>query len=253
MSLLGIIASSKKGAAAPVAGYNLWLDASDATTFTFSSGSVVSQWTDKSANAYAFTQATVANQPIRDTTQNSLSTVNFGGGGDRLVSTAASSTWKYLHDGTGATVFIVSRQTAGLTVLSTNRLETNGGPGIVAFYGSGTEFYLDSFPGISGQETYAIATIADETYNVFSGLLDQTNATTANKVKLFLGDGAANTSAGAYSPGTGNPQTTLAIGSIDTGGYSLTGQIAEIITYTSLLSESDRQKNVDYLQGKWGL
>ena len=43
MTLLGIVASSKLGVRTePVAGYNLWLDASDATTFTFSSGTLVS-------------------------------------------------------------------------------------------------------------------------------------------------------------------------------------------------------------------
>jgi hypothetical protein len=64
-------------APAPVAGYSLWLDGDDATTFTYSSGVVVSQWNDKSASARNFTQATVANQPSRNATQNGKSGLTF--------------------------------------------------------------------------------------------------------------------------------------------------------------------------------
>jgi len=61
MPILGIIASSKK-ASPPVSGYTLWLDAADASVFTYSSGTIVSQWTDKSGNNYNFTQATLSFQ-----------------------------------------------------------------------------------------------------------------------------------------------------------------------------------------------
>ena len=62
MPILGVMASGRSGhlaPSAPVAGYTVWLDASDTATIT-QSGGVVSQWTDKSVNAYAFTQATSA-------------------------------------------------------------------------------------------------------------------------------------------------------------------------------------------------
>jgi hypothetical protein len=52
---------------ASISNLYLWLDADDASTFTYSSGTVVSQWNDKSANGYNATQATVANQPSRVT------------------------------------------------------------------------------------------------------------------------------------------------------------------------------------------
>lgn len=55
----------------------LWLDSSDAASFSYSSGSVVSQWNDKSGNACHWNQSTVANQPNRNGSQNTLDTVVF--------------------------------------------------------------------------------------------------------------------------------------------------------------------------------
>jgi hypothetical protein len=255
--LLNTVASFLGGGAAaiptaPVAGYNLWLDAADNASFTFSSGTLVSQWADKSGNGYNFTQATATNQPTRSTTQNSKSTVLFAVN-DVLVSTAASSVWKYLSDGTKATVFLVVKNTlTGYNaIISTGDLDSS----IVAFNAftyNKTTMYFDTTKGTSGQEIIATATITSDSWNVFSGYLDQTNATTGDKTKLYLNSGSANSSTGAYSPSTANPQSTLQLGQASTL-YNLTGEIAEIITYKSLLSDSDRVNNVNYLKAKWGI
>ena len=46
-----------------IGGLQLWLDATDLSTITKDGSDYVSVWTDKSANAYSFEQATGANQP----------------------------------------------------------------------------------------------------------------------------------------------------------------------------------------------
>ena len=108
-SNIGVFASQISGHLVvnpPVSGYKVWLDASDTTTITSSGGSV-SQWTDKSANAYTFTQATSTNQPTTGSrTINSKNVLNFDGTTDYLYSTAAISTWKFLHS-SASTIFIV--------------------------------------------------------------------------------------------------------------------------------------------------
>jgi len=73
----------------------LWLDASDASTFTFSSGVVVSQWNDKSTGGLHATQGTVGNQPDRDGTVNGLSTVTFSTGDFMAggLPTSATDNW----------------------------------------------------------------------------------------------------------------------------------------------------------------
>lgn len=64
----------------------LWLDASDASTFTYSTGVQVSQWNDKSGNNRHFTQPTSGNQPLRGpVTVNSLIGVSFDGTDDWMT------------------------------------------------------------------------------------------------------------------------------------------------------------------------
>lgn len=58
-------------------GLLVWLDAADDSTFSYSSGTEVSQWRDKSGNNFHANQATVANQPSRNTVVNSRKSVNF--------------------------------------------------------------------------------------------------------------------------------------------------------------------------------
>ena len=91
-------------------GLALWLDAADDTTFSYSSGTSVSQWRDKSGNNRHFFQATAGNQPSRSAVINSRKAIQF---------TAASN--KYLrynstiiNNTTGGSVFVVWR-TAGET------------------------------------------------------------------------------------------------------------------------------------------
>ena len=92
----------------PVAGSSLWLDADDATTFTYSSGSVVSQWNDKSGNSRNFSQSTVGNQPSRATNiQNGKAAVQFGSGGTKWLSKTAFG-WA----ASNFTVFLVTKATS---------------------------------------------------------------------------------------------------------------------------------------------
>ena len=58
-------------------GLLLWLDAADDDSFSYSSGTEVSQWRDKSGNNFHANQATVGNQPSRNTAINSRKSVNF--------------------------------------------------------------------------------------------------------------------------------------------------------------------------------
>ena len=65
------------------------MDASDASTITHSNGSV-SQWADKSGNAFHFTQTTAANQPTTGSvTIGGINAINFDGS-DRLLNNAFS-------------------------------------------------------------------------------------------------------------------------------------------------------------------
>jgi hypothetical protein len=260
MGILGIYASSVKKISGPVAGYNLWLDASDAASFAYSSGTLVSQWTDKSANAYVFNEGTTTQQPTRNTTMNGKDTVNFGTASrtDKLTSTLASSVWKYLSNGSGATLFIVSRQQSGSNVIC-GTARTNSEIGIQIFNG-GTSYYagMESSNATAGQYLAVYAQTGTGVLNtpfIATFVMDQNNGTVAQRLRAYLNNGSVQTQQNG-SGGTGNagdPTFTLRFGASGTATSPLIGEIAEIISYTSILSSTDRDANITYLKTKWGI
>jgi hypothetical protein len=261
--MLGIVSSSRRGVAAPVAGYNVWLDASDTATIT-QSGNAVSAWTDKSANAYVFQQLTAVNKPTTNTrTINSKNVIDFDGTSDFLESTAAASTWNFMHNATGATTFMVVNTDANAganALLATNQAGTTT-PGVYYYVAPGGADQYDRvlISGTSG--TYVVNNridIADTWLNGTTqalGLLtDPSNATTLSRAKLYRNNNtnvAINGGADGGGYSTNNATNTLNI--CGGAGNYLNGMVAEIIIYNSQLSGADITSNMNYLKTKWGI
>jgi hypothetical protein len=256
------------GPTSPVTGSKLWLDASDASTFSYSSGTLVSQWNDKSSNSYAFTQGTVGSQPSRSGTQNTLSTLVFDGSNDLLTSTAASSVWKFLHDGTGATVFVVAKQSytsnfssAGEILNTYGTIATsNIGAGVeLSRYSSSTssQYLAQVNNGVASNYVYnsLINATTGNQFAVATFNFDTNNATIANKLPGYLNSDSVNASAAPTwtTSSTANPSQTLLIGCGISSINPFKGEVAEILIYTSILSTTDRNTNINYLRNKWGI
>ena len=275
----------------PISGYELWLDSSDAATFTYSSGSVISRWTDKSSNAYFFEPSSTTYAPTRTGTQNSKSTIVFDGVNDFLISTAAASTWKFLHDGTQSTVIIVYKNTKNNTNSSVDYVlldttgysfptVTAGYPGYTFtvndwYYPATTSYYSSNTSTInsgvvsSGQTYPALLSSTGyldsanrNTWNINADLLDANNATTAQKLVKYESQatypdypGTGSTSAAWASANTASPPASLRIGwnttSNSTPGFQ--GQVAEIIMYKRKLSQAEVFEMRTYLKTKWSI
>jgi hypothetical protein len=260
MSLLGIVASSKYIVSGPpVAGYKLWLDASDATSIT-ASGGAVSQWNDKSGNASNFTQGTGADQPTTGSrTINGLNVIDFDGTNDYLLCPSSSGLFNYLHNSTGGTTFIVGiRETTGGVMhgngggssaqighyhainasADTDLLITNGNAGLT----SALQF------GLTAMGTTAF---------YLTNKWDANNATAANRLKESR-NGAAFTGANIQTQAASNSNAShsLAIGADYTNGSAnafWNGAFGEIIFYEGILSSGDITDVQDYLATKWGI
>lgn len=275
----------------PISGYELWLDSSNDSSFTYSSGSVISRWTDRSANAYFFEPSTTTNAPTRTGTQNSKSTVVFDGTNDFLVSTAAASTWKFLHDGTQSTVIIVYKDTrltinssVDSTILDTTGYQfssiTAGYPGYTLtvdnwYYNATSSYYSSNSAEInsgviqSGQTYPARTTVSSylngslhNTWNVLANLLDANNVTNSQKLNSYNSQSSypniADTSIvsnGWSSASASNPAATLKIGWNQSGSSypPFQGEIAEIIMYKRKLSQSEVFEMRAYLKSKWNI
>jgi hypothetical protein len=259
MSLLGIIASSKLSALTPpVAGYTVWLDAADTSTIT-KSGSAVSQWTDKSANAFAFTQATAAYKPDSGLdTQNSKNVITWGAN-DRLVSTAAASTWKFLLYNTGTT-FIAFKQTVAAN--SGGIMQTNGASSVQ----TGFNIWHQATSKLQHQVSFSSSgntvvnnntanNALDTNFTYLTIISDPQNGTAANRSDIRVKQGSAiKNNTQTNSAANTNPTNTLSIGDYqDAGGVAITGTIGEIIIYNSILSAGDILLNQQYLATKWGV
>jgi hypothetical protein len=232
---LGILSSSG-GALEPVAGYSLWLDASDASTFSFSTGSFVSQWRDKSANAYHFAQATAGFQPERQlAVQNGLASVYFNA--DNLN----NNSWNW--------------STSAFTVIAVVK---NRNPG--SYDGILSRDAVSSLQlGYDNINRYAISRVSLATSST-----NLTGTASNADVVVYKSSGIAsgNVSVQVYKNGTaatsavsltsiiaGGPNT---LGATLSGGIDpMVGYISEMVVYPSQLSDSDRNTVEGYLKAKW--
>ena len=208
-------------------GLVMWMDASDDTTFSYSSGTTVSQWRDKSG--FNYHMVPVSAGPTRNSSLNSRKTL--------LVTSAQQIGNLSINLQTSAnTVFVVSRLTGGangrvLTAYYNNWLLGHWG-------GYVNEYYAE------GWIAYAV-NAADTTW------------------RMYMGDwgGSSNDTANAFSNGTSirnAPAVDAAAGprglGINYQGYEQSNaEVAEIIVFNRLLSDIERKQVHTYLGQKWGI
>lgn len=260
MSILGIISSSQyvvKGP--PVAGYKLWLDASDATSIT-ASGGAVSQWNDKSGNASNFTQGTGANQPTTGSrTINSKNVIDFDGTNDFVSCPSSTGLFKYLHSTTGGTTFFVGivDDTAAAKGLFGSAQFASAQTGTVLQLSAAEKTELAIVRGESGVSTaiaFDVNTITAGSAFYLTNKFDGGNATAGNRLREAL-NGAAFAGANSLTNAASSSNSTydMAIGSVGSGTSPFNGGIGEIIFYEGILSDGNIDLVEAYLAAKWGI
>ena len=257
---IGIMASQISGhlsPSSPVAGYTVWLDAADTATIT-SSGGAVSQWTDKSGNAYAFTQATTAYKPQDGAaTQNGKNVLVFDGT-DSLKSTAAASTWTFIHsaDSTIFVAYAYSTYDYGVVLC-----DNTGTSSAVGFGWQGNTPYNIQWAVTQGTSGYFVAANSagnnaiNANFTYVTQISQPTNATTADRSDWRIKQGSAiKNNSSSLNRSTSAPAESLRVGDFDQGGgYGLGGKLGEVIIYNSVLSAGDILSNQQYLAAKWGV
>jgi hypothetical protein len=234
-------------------GLALWLDAADDTTFSYSSGTSVSQWRDKSGNNRHFFQATANNQPSRSAVINSRKAIQFtavSGQYLRYNSTIINNT-------TGGSVFVVWR-TAG---------ETNAYSSILDNYHCGNSALNAGFQiernvtnnqygwgfittGCANGGTIPATSYSNDTTNCIWITKDSTtitgglNGTSVNPDASPSATWVEDTKGwtiGAWGSGT------------ETFGRFFNGQQCEVIIFNRGLSSTERKQVNTYLGQKWGI
>lgn len=219
--------------ATTVAGLRLWMKADSITGKN--DGDAVTQWNDSSGQGNNTTQAVGGAQPTyRTSVQNGRPVVRFDGVDDNLL-TAISST--------------VPSQ-ASLTVLVCAKTTTVTGAKRFCGYTSG-----GWSAGLSGT-AMRFTTAAVKDYDSAASQWDISNF----RVMTYIFDSAFNLN--WWNNGKALAQTThtvdansstaaFAIGSSNNEFW--TGDIAEVLVYSSALSDNDRIKVQNYLGSKYGI
>ena len=253
--LLGIVASGISGHLSvppPVAGFSLWLDGKDNGAFTFSSGSVVSSWLDKSGNSYNFSQATVAKQPTRGVT----GLVSFDGANDTLA--AATRFMDNMHNGGSNTFFMVFNPTSNGGFLIDDGAAGSAETGFGFLNTSSSNFGIFVCRGVGGSLAVSSSNNARQANTVTqlaTVRLDADNGTAANRAYFYSNTGAASqTNALTNTPSASTSTNLPALGSDGSGaGNFYSGSIGEIVWYPSDLSTINREAVRDFLIAKWSI
>ena len=209
-----------------VPGMALWLDAADASTISFSSGSNVSQWRDKSGNA---NNATVSSNAFATWTS-ATSGLQFNN---------SFYTTPYTADPPSETAFLVFRYTG------TN----NSDMIMVGAYTRGREIAVYNGDYVTvGLINAGVAWLPRASFTPQAIQLITTQSS-SSATSVSVNGGTATTGVGVTF--TSANVTTLGRENGTGGGY--VGLLYELILFSNILTTSQRQQIEGYLAHKWGL
>ena len=227
----------------------LWFDAADATTIT-QSGGLISEWRDKSSNAYSVIQGTVGNRPTYATNLlNGLPGVQLSG--SRYLYQIGSSMPNF-SSSPATTVYIVAKNGSTLAPLGWNFLNTMTYIGPI----NATPRYFFAFyeENIHRLSLYTNDVLAgfNSSYSVplNSNAIVGFAASATSNYLFFNGSNTAFTSTGA--PPSANDGTWFFFGD-DSSDYVTDENIYEFVGFNTLLTTAQQQAVEGYLATKWGL
>lgn len=237
ISVLAGILQQQTSVAAPfvptdVSGLEAWWDANDASTFTYSTGTKVAQWDDKSGNSRHVVQASASLQPSRSAIYGPLTAVSFLSGSDNIMRTASAVTIAQPY-----TVFAVSSVAF-----------PGGAASRILSHRSTANVQLVQGVLSSGHSIYAGTGFVNSGSVPSAGVLHQSTG-------LFNGASSVSRTNGVAGS-TGNAGTAsldlVTLGASGNSSNYLFGNIAEVLVYSGALSSADRDAVESYLSSKWG-
>jgi len=207
-------------------GLVMWMDAADDTTFSYSSGTTVSQWRDKSGLNNHCTPLTAG--PTRSSVLNSRKVLAFTTG-------QSIGSLSFTMETSANTVFVVSRLTGGtnsrvLTAYYNNWLLGHWGSQFNKYYAEGW--------------VYGATDPADTVWRMYMGDWSGSSTDLAN----FYSNGTA--LATGSSAASAGPK---GLGINFQGGEPSTCEAAEIIVFNRVLTTAERRLIHTYLGQKWGI
>lgn len=213
----------------------LWLDANDLTKITKDASNNVSQWLDKSSNAYACINGGTTKPLYSSTGLNSKPTMSLTGKFGFKCSTMSVALGNM-------SIFFVAQQTN--TANANYLLDVNGASNrftLNLISNGGTYWYK--------QGTFSATLPASYASNSYASFIFNAGATTPAQLYVNGTQVATGTTFASQ-----DLKTSFVIGQKYTGAATadFSGNISEVIIYNRTLSIAERQAIEGYLKTKWG-
>lgn len=224
----------------------LWLDASDASTITDTSGSV-DQWDDKSGNAHHVTASGTARPTTGTRTLGGNNVIDFNGTDQRMSRSDALG-----QSGNPALSVIVIGEQDSVPDTFNFSVVLADSTGSAART-MGHAFADGSFRYNNGNQVFTSATNSVPNMTLW----ERASGVQYQDGKLFRGN-VEQTQSAAGNPG-GVPalldQLTLIGAGISSGSFlgHFDGKIAEVLVYGGVLSSSEKTSVWNYASSKWSL
>lgn len=232
-----------------ISGLSLWLDSSDANTFSLRASQYVAAWNDKSGNGNHFRQSILANQPeYQSNQQNGLATVKFDDvnqgylRSDNDFITTDSDTWFFVFqsDGDG---------------------DANGT--LLADYGDvSAKLLVFRADNDSAQDVFYARDGANNSLSILDTLTTAYSYMVATRIPGAITldyNGNSQSASGTYLATLYNAGPFPHIG-VQSGYPSgvipntqMKGHVAEILRYSRELNSGEKTVLETYLKEKWGL
>lgn len=216
----------------------MWLDASDATTFTLDGSNNVEQWRDRSGNTRHANQATVMLRPSYVTNlQNGLAGVRFNGSSHFMSGTSFTATEPFslfcavrkYGSGSGGGAMHATLYTGatviGLAVNTFNNTQNGGCIDMTTWRADGTTIANNAVLRQTITKLTGVHTYYRTGGITFSNNVPSTSATTINNYELGRHSGSAYADAAIF----------------------------EVILYSRQLTTDERNAVHTYLDAKWAL
>lgn len=232
-----------------IPGCQLWFDAADQTSFSFSAGTTISEWRDKSSNAYSVIQPTALRQPsLTSGAQNRLPGIQFG---SNLYLFQTSTSMPAFTTGGSTSVLMAARNATNndsWNIINTIWFDSAGGSATLRYHFSfnqgvtdGTTLFTNG--SLAGQVTSnAVAPSANAILGFTASATSQTIHT----------NGSTNSFTGTTLPNaTGTSAFTF--NDARNNAASANTMIFEMVGYNTQLTTPQRQLLEGYLAWKWNL
>lgn len=225
-----------------IGGLSIWLDGADTTTMTFTGGSNITQWNDKSGFARHATKLFGSNPAYVSSNFNNRGSVFVNGSNQAMRATVPEQTFA-----SSITMFGVFQKTGAQQTNESPFARNNAYPAtpVERFNNQLVMGSQAPTPGsIMNYQTQTSLTMINffaRTAGVGTGLWSEWSNANPSLTDYSI--------AGTYSDAC----SSFHVGSRTDGATSFVGNVCEVMAFNSTLLVSERQKVEGYLAWKWGL